>query len=118
MKRTLIYILVIALVSGIASYFMPWYAIAIVPFITTFLLCLRYGRGFLSGFLGIALLWTVMVLYADIRNEHILSARMAQLFGVPNILFILINIILGALVGGIAGWAGAVSRGAVSCRRY
>ena len=108
--RVILFIIIIALFAGIASWFMPWYSIALVSFIVMLFAGFGSGRAFLTGFLGIALLWIALILYADFNNDHILSARMAVLFGLPNILFILVNIILGGLVGGMAGWAGASTR--------
>ena len=115
--RAIVLIIIIALFAGIASWFMPWYSIAVVSFIVMLFARMGSGRAFLTGFLGIALLWLTLILYADIRNDHILSARMAILFGLPNILFILVNVILGGLVGGMAGWAGASTRAVFTHKR-
>ena len=104
--RNLKPILIIAITAGIATWLMPWWMIAVFSFVVAVTHNLKPKDGFISGFIGIALMWLAMALYRDIPNEHILSGRMAKLLGLPNsFLFILITIILGGLVGGLAGWS-------------
>jgi len=111
MKRLLISIIVIAILAGIAEYFFAWWALAVVAFVVVMASGLRGGRAFLAGFGGVALLWLVVSLVKDIRNEHILSSRMAELFSLPHpVLFLLVAAIVGGLVGGLAAWSGAVVR--------
>lgn len=101
----------IAVLSALATWMMPWWLIAVVAFAVSFTFQLSAGRAFLSGFLGIALFWLVAIVLIDTANEHILSVRMAKLFGLPNYwIFIIINLLVGGLVGGVAAWSGAVMR--------
>lgn len=107
--RSLITILFIALLSGITTFFLPWWMVAVCTFLVVVTMRQGPGQGFRAGFAGIALLWLIVILCRDLPNEHILSTRMAKVFGMPNSgLFILINILLGGLVGGLAGWSGGV----------
>jgi len=104
--RTFITILLIALLSGIATYFFPWWMIAVVSFLVVVIR--KPKKAFWSGFAGIALLWLIAILFHDIPNDHILSTRMAGLFSLPNsILFIIVNILIGGLVGGMAACSAA-----------
>lgn len=104
--RTVIAILVIAVLSAIATWFLPWWMIAVVAFLVVAFY--KPPRPFLSGFAGIALLWLVWILFKDISNEHILSTRMAKVFSLPNYaLLIILNIFIGGLIGGLAGWSAA-----------
>jgi hypothetical protein len=90
---------------------MPWWMIAVVSFLVSFIIHLSSGKAFLSGFLGIALCWFAFILKIDMANEHILSGRMANLFHLPNYgSFIVVNLIIGGLVGGLAAWSGAALR--------
>lgn len=103
--------ILIAILSALATWMMPWWMIAVVAFAVSFTFQLNAGKAFLSGFLGIVLFWLVAILMIDTANEHILSTRMAKLFGMSNYwLFIVVNLIVGGLVGGLAGWTGAVLR--------
>ena len=103
MKR-LLTILLIALLSGLATWFFPWWMIALVPYLVVVIL--QTPKPFWVGFFGIALLWLVWILAADIPNDHILSIRMTKLFSMPNYqLLILVNVLLGGLIGGLAAYS-------------
>ncbi len=107
--RALLTILFIAVLSGICTYFLPWWMMAVCTFLVV--VTMRQGAlsGFITGFAGIALLWTVLILFTDIFNSQILATRMAKLFGLPNAaVFIVVNIFLGALIGGLSGWSGGM----------
>lgn len=108
--RLLISILLIALVSFIATSFLPWWMIAVVCFVVTFFFRLNSGKAFLAGFAGIFLLWLVVASLKDVANDHILSSRMAHLFSLSNsFLFLLVGAVVGGIVGGMAGWSGAAA---------
>ncbi|WP_276134594.1 hypothetical protein [Polluticoccus soli] len=107
--RNLIYPLIIALLAGIATWFLPWWMIAVIPFVLAIAWQLRPVNAFLLSAAGICLLWLVVILVRDIPNDHILSSRMAKLFSLPGaFLFIVVNLVVGGLVAGLAGWAGAL----------
>jgi hypothetical protein len=107
--RFLLATLLIALLSYIAGLFMPWWSIALVAFIVAIVIRPSIAMGFFSGFAGIFLLWAIVALWIDIKNEHILSHKIAQLFplGGSSVLLILVTAFIGALVGGFAAMSGA-----------
>jgi hypothetical protein len=104
--------LLIALLSFIAGLFLPWWSIAIVAFLVALLLQQGIGRSFLAGFAGIFLLWALVAFWIDVKNESLLSHKIAQLFplGGSSFLLILITALIGALVGGFAAMAGSSLR--------
>jgi len=105
-------ILLTAILAAIVTWYLPWWLIAVVAFAIGLLLPQKSGRSFWSGFLGIFLMWMVFSLFKDIQNDHILSTRMAKLFGLPAYgLFLIVATAVGGLVGGLAAWAGAALRG-------
>ena len=109
--RFLLSILLVAILSAIAEYFLPWWSIALVSFLVALLVRPRGGKAFFMGFLGIGLFWLIAALLHDTANHHILSTRMAALFHLPSYgLFIVVTVIIGALVGGLSSWAGALIR--------
>lgn len=113
MKFLLSMVLIAALSLAVTWYF-PWWTLAIVAFGIGCWIQQSGGRSFLSGFLGISLLWLLYGLAADIRNDHILSARMAALFGLPGSwLYLLVAAVVGGLVGGMASWSGRLFRKAL-----
>lgn len=107
--RMFISILLTVFVAGVATFSLPWWMVSVVSFLVSALIQQKPGRSFLTGFLAIAILWLGYALYKDIPNQHILSARMAQLFSLPGYgLYILILVLIGGLVGGISAWSGAL----------
>lgn len=105
--RQLIIIIVTALLAWLASYSFAWWMVAVIPFLIAVVWQLKPGWAFLNGFLSIGLLWLYLILKTDFANEQMLSQRMSQLFGLGYAPFTAVNILLGALVGGLGGWSGA-----------
>jgi hypothetical protein len=110
--RFLLSTLLIAVLSFISGLFLPWWSLAIIAFLIALLIPQGIGRSFLSGFLGVFLLWGLLSLWIDLKNESILSHKIAQLFplGGSSVLLILITAIIGALLGGFAAMSGASIR--------
>jgi hypothetical protein len=107
--RFLLATILTALLSFIAGLFLPWWSIAIVAFGVALFMKQFIGRSFLSGFLGVFLLWAIVALWIDLKNESILSHKIAQIFplGGSSFLLILVTAVIGALVGGFAAMSGA-----------
>ena len=109
--RFLLSIILIALLSAAAEYYCPWWAVAVVAFVVSAFIRQKPGRAFLAGFSGIGLFWLTACVIHDSANGHILSARMAALFHLPNyVMFIVVTVFIGGLVGGLSAWAGALIR--------
>jgi hypothetical protein len=109
--RLLLSILLVALFSFIAGLFLPWWSLAIIAFAVGLLVPLRLWKSFLAGFLGIFLLWLLLALWLDLRNEQLLSLKIAELMHVPSpFLLLLITALVGGLVGGFASLSGASLR--------
>ena len=110
--KFLLAVLLTAVLSFVAGLFLPWWSIAIVSFLVALLLMQNIGKGFLSGFLGIFILWGLLSFWIDVKNESILSHKVAQLFplGGSSVLMILVTASIGALVGGFAAMAGSSLR--------
>ncbi len=103
--------LLIFLVATALQFLLPWWVVALVSFALAAWLAKGSGHAFLAGFGGIALSWLLMSLYFYIRNEALLAGRVATLFKLPHpALLILVTLIIGGLVGGLAGLAGYFCR--------
>jgi len=105
-------ILLTALLSFVAGLFLPWWSLAIIAFLVALLIPQSIGKSFLSGFLALFFLWGVIAFIIDVKNESILSQKIAQLFplGGSSILLILITALVGALVAGFAAMSGSSIR--------
>lgn len=107
--RFILAVLLTAALSFIAGLYLPWWSIAPVAFLVALLLRLRIGYGFLAGFLGIFLCWGLLAFWIDLKNESILSRKIAQIFPLEGsaALLILVTALVGGLVGGFAAMAGS-----------
>jgi hypothetical protein len=109
--RFLTHILLIAVISAFAEWVWAWWMIAVVAFMVMGFTRTRPGMSFLTGFLGVALSWLVIVLWQDVANAHILSTRMAALFGLPGYpLFTVATVFIGGLVGGLSALTASYAR--------
>lgn len=117
--RFLLAVLLTAALGFLAGMFLPWWSIALVAFLVALLMRQRIGAGFLAGFLGIFLLWGGLALWVDIRNQGILSHKIAQLLplGGSSVLLVLVTALVGGLVGAFAALAGSALLPAKAMRR-
>lgn len=111
--KFLVATLLTALLSFIASLWFDWWIIAVVSFLVALLIQQGLGMAFLSGFLGVFLLWTALALWIDVQNKGLLSHKIAELLplGGNSILLLCITGIVGGLVAGFAAMSGSSLRG-------
>lgn len=110
--RLLLSTLLIATLSFLAGLYLPWWSIAIVAFAIALLIPQNLLFAFLSGFLGIFLLWGILAFWIDMKNESLLSHKISTLLklGGSSILLILVTAFVGALVAGFAAMSGSSLR--------
>jgi hypothetical protein len=105
-------ILLIALLSLLAQFVLPWWSLAIVAFLVCFWRGQSAGRSFLAGFYGVALVWLVYAIILHSRTDGVFTGRMSELLFKTNsaILPGLVTAIVGGLVGGLAALSGFLVR--------
>ncbi|MBL7765396.1 MAG: hypothetical protein JNJ58_04850 [Chitinophagaceae bacterium] len=105
-------ILSIFILNTFAEWLLPWWILGIVCAAVCYGAKLSGAKSFLSGFVGIALSWLAMILWKDIPNHHTLAQRLAEVFSLKGNypLFIVLNVLLGSLLGGLSGLAGRLWR--------
>jgi hypothetical protein len=110
--KFIVSILLIAILSFALGLYLPWWSLALVAFIVAALIHQRAGKAFLSGFLGLFLLWGILAFIIDQNNQHLLSAKVAELLplGGSSFLLILVTALIGGLVAGLAALAGSFMR--------
>ena len=110
--KILVAIILTALLSFVGGLYLPWWNIAIAAFISVLLIPLASGRAFLAGFAGVFLLWFLLAWWIDIKNQHILSRKIAEIFplGGSSFAIILVTSFIGALVGGLAATSASFLR--------
>lgn len=101
----------LAFVAGIYGS-LPWWGFAITSLVVSVAIHQKPRKSFVSGFLGLFLLWAGMALLKDMANEHILSTKVAQILplGGSYLVLILVTGIVGGLVSGFAALAGSYLR--------
>lgn len=91
---------------------LPWWSFVFTSFVVAMAVHQKPGKAFLSGFIGIFLLWGLLAILKDNPNEHILSTKVAKLLplGGSYILLIFLTAFLGGLVSGLAATSGSTFR--------
>lgn len=112
MRKYFICITLTALLAFLAGLYLPWWGIAIAAFAVSAIVPQRPFYSFMSGFIGIFLLWEILAWWIDYKNNGILSQKIAQILplGGSTVLLILITSLVGALVGGLAALAASYIR--------
>lgn len=111
--RFFIATLLTALLSFVAGIYIGWWwFFAVIAFLVALMIHQAAGKAFLAGFLGLFLLWSGLALWLDIKNESILSAKIAKLLplGGSVVALILITGLLGGLIAGLAALSGSYLR--------
>ena len=98
---------IIAGLTYLFSWYLPWWSLAIAAFIGGFILKTRSVNSFLAGALGVGLLWLVIALKQDIGSDSVLSQKMTELVRLDNKnLLILITVLVGSIAGAFSSWTG------------
>ena len=110
--KLIVAIILTALLSFVGGLYFPWWCIAIAAFLAALLVPQFAGKAFLAGFLGVFILWAFLAWWIDMKNQGILSKKVAEIFplGGSSVLIILVTAIIGALVGGLAAMSGSYLR--------
>ena len=113
-------LLLTAAICFLAGLHLEWWSIALVAFFVALLIPQKIAGAFLSGFLGVFILWAILAAWIDSKNGNSLSHKMAEIFklGGSSILLILVTALIGGLVGGFAAMAGSSLRPVTRIRRY
>jgi hypothetical protein len=91
---------------------LPWWCFVITNCIVAIAIVQTPGKAFLSGALGVGLLWLILAFVIDAQNQHILSVKVANLLPLKGsfIALIAITSIVGFLLGGLSALTGSFVR--------
>ncbi|HPG11783.1 MAG TPA: hypothetical protein PLU37_09650 [Chitinophagaceae bacterium] len=100
---------VLAFIVGL---YFPWWGIAVSSLLVAVLVHQKSWRAFLAGFLGLLLCWGGLAYWIDMKNNGILSSKIAQVLplGGNSFLLILVTGVVGGLVAGFAALTGSYIR--------
>jgi len=101
-----------ALLAFISGLFLPWWGIAITSLLVAVLVHQKAGKAFLAGMLGVFLLWAGLAWWIDMKNNGVLSKKVAAVLplGGNALLLILLTGFVGGLVAGFAAMSGSFLR--------
>ena len=90
---------------------LPWWSFALAAFAVALAIHQKGWKAFLSAFLALVVLWGSLATFYDLRNDHLLSGKIAALFSMGNsIVLIFITAIIGGIVAGFAALTGSYLR--------
>lgn len=98
-------------IVGLLS-FSPWWGFAITSLLVAVLVHQKPWKAFLAGFLGMFLLWAGLAWWIDIKNNSLLSVKIAAILplGGNSYLLILVTGFVGGLISGLAALSGSYLR--------
>ena len=101
-----------ALLAFISGLFLPWWGIAITSLLVAVLVHQKTGKAFLSGLLGVFILWAGLAWWIDMKNNGVLSKKIASVLplGGSSLVLILVTGLIGGLVAGMAAMSGSFLR--------
>ena len=110
--KFLVAIILTALLAFISGLFLPWWGIAIAALLVALIVNQSAGKAFLSGFLGVMLLWQGLAWWINMNNQGVLAKKIALVLplGGNPVYLILVTGIVGGLVAGFAAMSGSFLR--------
>jgi len=104
--------LLTALLAFISGLFLPWWGIAITSLLVAVLVHQKAGKAFLAGMLGVFLLWAGLAWWVDMKNNGVLSKKVASVLplGGNALYLILLTGFVGGLIAGFAAMSGSFLR--------
>ncbi len=109
-------IILTVLLAFISGLYLPWWGIAVASFLVAVLVHQKGGKAFLSGFLGLFILWAGLAWWIDVKNNSILSQKIASILplGGNTVYLVLVTGLVGGLVAGFAALSGSYLRSSKS----
>ena len=110
--KFLVAIILTGLLAFISGLFLPWWGIAVTSLLVALLVHQKTGKAFLSGLLGVFILWAGLAWWIDMKNNGVLSKKIASVLplGGNAILLIIVTGFIGGLVAGMAAMSGSFLR--------
>ncbi len=110
--KFIVAIFLTALLGYAAPLYFPWWSFAVTSAVIAAAVHQKSWKAFITGFIGMFLLWGALAFIIDVNNEHLLSQKIAQVLplGGSYILLILISAFVGGLVSGFAALTGSFAR--------
>jgi len=114
--KFIVAIILTAMLAFISGLFLPWWGIAIAALLVALVIHQKSGKAFLSGLLGVSILWGALSFWINIKNDGILSVKIAKILPLNGnqVYLILLTALVGGLVAGFAAMSGSYLRSSKS----
>ncbi len=101
-----------ALLAFISGLFLPWWGIAITSLLVAVIIHQKAGKAFLSGMLGVFILWAGLAAWINLQNQGVMAKKIAAVLplGGNQVYLILFTAFIGGLVAGFAAMSGSYLR--------
>ena len=117
-QSAIIKFLMATIVSALLAYAigiygnLPWWSFVISNFIIAIAIDQKPWKAFISGALGVGLLWLTLALMIDQQNSHLLSTKVANILPLKGSTTALIAItaFVGFILGGLSSLSGSYVR--------
>ena len=105
-------ILITGLLAFACGLYLPWWIVAVSSCVVAILIFQPPLRSFLTGFLGVLLLWLTLIIIMNVSNESVLAPKISNLMGIGDSVFLLILLssLAGAVVSGLGALTGSLLR--------
>jgi hypothetical protein len=112
MLKNIYHLIPILILGALASWFFPWWSIAIVCFGVGAWLNDSPGKSYALGMAAVTLLWSGYAGFLNNANGGLLAGKISELFQgkVSGTQLIFVSGLIGGLVGGFATMTGAYFR--------
>jgi len=109
--KFIISITLTALLGFAAPLYFAWWSFAITSALVALLVKQKGWLSFFSGFLGLLFLWGGLSFFIDLKNEHLLSNKIASILPLGGSYWAIIaaTALTGALVSGFAALTGSLA---------
>lgn len=103
--KLIVRLVLIGLFTYLLSFYFPWWILFIVTFVISFLIHGSYINTFITGFLGVGLVWIGLAAYIDFKTNSFFSEKIVQLFPIEESYYL---IVIAGLIGAVCGGFGAL----------
>ncbi|HUM46564.1 MAG TPA: hypothetical protein PLD84_06535 [Chitinophagales bacterium] len=103
----MILFLLIALLSALLQFFLPWWTMMVAAAVLSFFLGKNFRHAFFAGSLACGMAWLIYELLITFIEGSLMTDRIAALFSLPaSSLLCGISFLIAAIGGGLGAWLG------------
>lgn len=103
----MILFLLIALLSALLQFFLPWWTMMVAAAVLSFFLGKNFRHAFFAGFFACGMVWLIYAVFITFTEGSLMTDRIAVLFSLPSSsLIYVVSFVIAAIAGGLGAWLG------------